>query len=105
LQDNAVESQQLSAQFIMLVWPLFVVNGLNVTLSVYLTAMQKPLPSMLVALTRGLLLPAALLLLFVTWLPDKQFLIAHPLAEWLTFLLALVLCWKYSPSNIIEKKS
>ena len=105
LQDNAVESQQLSAEFIMLVWPLFVVNGLNVTLSVYLTAMQKPLPSMLVALTRGLLLPAALLLLFVTWLPDKQFLIALPLAEWLTFILALVLCWKYSPSNIIEKKS
>ncbi|MDX1750082.1 MAG: MATE family efflux transporter [Methylophaga sp.] len=105
LQDNALESQQLSAQFIMLVWPLFVVNGLNVTLSVYLTAMQKPLPSMLVALTRGLLLPAALLLLFVTWLPDKQFLIALPLAEWLTFILALVLCWKYSPGNIIQKNS
>jgi putative MATE family efflux protein len=104
LQDDAVESQQLSAQFILLVWPLFVVNGLNVTLSVYLTAMQKPLPSMLVALTRGLVLPAALLLLFVALLPDKQFLIALPLAEWLTFIFALVLCWKYSPSNIIEKK-
>ncbi|AUZ84285.1 MATE family efflux transporter [Methylophaga nitratireducenticrescens] len=105
LQDNAVESQQLSAQFILLVWPLFIVNGLNVTLSVYLTAMQKPLPSMIVALSRGLLLPAALLLLFVAWLPDKQFLIALPLAEWLTFFLALVLCWKYSPSNIIQKNS
>jgi putative MATE family efflux protein len=104
LQDDAVESQQLSAQFILLVWPLFVVNGLNVTLSVYLTAMQKPLPSMLVALTRGLVLPAALLLLFVALLPDKQFLSALPLAEWLTFIFALVLCWKYSPSNIIEKK-
>lgn len=104
LQDDAVESQQLSAQFVLLVWPLFVVNGLNVTLSVYLTAMQKPLPSMLVALTRGLVLPAALLLLFVALLPDKQFLIALPLAEWLTFIFALVLCWKYSPSNIIEKK-
>ncbi len=104
LQDDAVESQQLSAQFILLVWPLFVVNGLNVTLSVYLTAMQKPLPSMLVALTRGLVLPAALLLLFVALLPDKQFLIALPLTEWLTFIFALVLCWKYSPSNIIEKK-
>lgn len=99
-----MESQQLSAQFILLVWPLFVVNGLNVTLSVYLTAMQKPLQSMLVALTRGLILPAALLLLFVALLPDIQFLIALPLAEWLTFIFALVLCWKYSPSNIIEKK-
>ncbi|WP_417548937.1 MATE family efflux transporter [Methylophaga sp.] len=105
LQDGAVESQQLSAQFIHLVWPLFLVNGLNVTLSVYLTAMQKPLPSMSVALSRGLILPAGLLLLFATWLPEKQFLIALPLAEWLTFILALLLCWKYSPSNIIQKNS
>lgn len=103
LQDGAVESQQLSAQFILLVWPLFVVNGLNVTLSVYLTAMQKPLPSMYVALSRGLILPGGLLLLFTTWLPEKQFLIALPLAEWLTFILALLLCWKYSPSNILQK--
>ncbi len=100
-----MESQQLSAQFILLVWPLFAVNGLNVTLSMYLTSMQQPLPSMIVALSRGLLLPAALLLLFVTWLTDKQFLIALPLAEWLTFILALVLYWKYSPSNIIQKTS
>jgi putative MATE family efflux protein len=105
LQDGAVESQQLSAQFILLVWPLFVVNGLNVTLSVYLTAMQKPLPSMSVALSRGLILPAGLLLLFATWLPEKQFLIALPLAEWLTFILALVLCWHYSPSKVIHTSS
>lgn len=105
LQDGAVESQQLSAQFILLVWPLFVVNGLNVTLSVYLTAMQKPLPSMSVALSRGLILPAGLLLLFATWLPEKQFLIALPLAEWLTFILALILCWHYSPSKVIHTNS
>ena len=105
LQDGAVESQQLSAQFILLVWPLFVVNGLNVTLSVYLTAMQKPLPSMSVALSRGLILPAGLLLLFATWLPEKQFLIALPLAEWLTFILALILCWHYSPSKVIHTSS
>lgn len=105
LQDGAVKSQQLSAQFILLVWPLFVVNGLNVTLSVYLTAMQKPLPSMTVALSRGLILPAGLLLMFATWLPEKQFLIALPLAEWLTFILALILCWHYSPSKVIHTSS
>jgi len=104
LQDGAGESQQLSAQFILLVWPLFIVNGLNVTLSVYLTAMQKPLPSMSVALSRGLILPAGLLLLLAIWLPEKQFLIALPLAEWLTFILALLLCWKYSPGKIIKRK-
>lgn len=103
LQDGAMESQQLSAQFILLVWPLFVVNGLNVTLSVYLTAMQKPLPSMSVALSRGLILPGGLLLLLAVWLPEKQFLIALPLAEWLTFILALMLCWHYSPAKVIHR--
>lgn len=102
LQDGAQQSQQLSAEFIQLVWPLFAVNGLNVTLSVYLTAMQKPLPSMCVALSRGLILPVSLLFLLSVWLPDKQFLIALPLAEALTFILALLMCWKYSPSKIIQ---
>lgn len=105
LQDGATESQQLSAQFIRLVWPLFVVNGLNVTLSVYLTAMQKPLPSMCVALSRGLVLPVGLLLMLSAWLPNKQFLIALPLAEYLTFILALMLCWHYSPSKVIRRAS
>jgi Na+-driven multidrug efflux pump len=67
--------------------------------------MQKPLPSMSVALSRGLILPAGLLLLFATWLPEKQFLIALPLAEWLTFILALILCWHYSPSKVIHTSS
>ncbi|MBN47267.1 MULTISPECIES: MATE family efflux transporter [unclassified Methylophaga] len=102
LQEGALESQQLSAEFIQLVWPLFAVNGLNVTLSVYLTAMQKPLPSMSVALSRGFILPVGLLLLLSAWLPDKQFLIALPLAEGLTLILALILCWKYSPGRIIH---
>ncbi len=102
LQEGALESQQLSAEFIQLVWPLFAVNGLNVTLSVYLTAMQKPLPSMSVALSRGFILPVGLLLLLSAWLPDKQFLIALPLAEGLTLILAIILCWKYSPGRIIH---
>lgn len=104
LQDGALESQQLSAEFIKLVWPLFALNGLNVTLSVYLTAMQKPLPSMTVALSRGFILPVGLLFLLSVWLPDMQFLIALPLAEGLTLVLALLLFWHYTPDKVINKK-
>lgn len=103
LQDGAAESQLLSAQFIQLVWPLFAANGLNVTLSIYLTAIQKPLPSMCLALSRGLILPVGLLLLLFVWLPDKQFLIALPLAEWLALILALLLYWHFSPSKVIHR--
>lgn len=104
LQEGAVQSQQLSAEFIKLVWPLFALNGLNITLSVYLTTMQKPLPSMTVALSRGLILPVGLLLLFSAWLPDMQFLIALPLAEGLSLVMALLLFWHYTPDKVINKK-
>jgi putative MATE family efflux protein len=97
LHEASQQTRNISAQFIAIVWPLFLVNGLNVTLSVYLTAMQKPLPSMLVAVSRGLLLPIGLLLLLSLWLPDQQFLLALPLAEWLTFILACVLYWQFKP--------
>lgn len=105
LHSEAAESQQLSAYFIQLVWPLFAANGLNVTISIYLTAVQKPLPSMCLALSRGLILPVGLLLLLSVWLPEQQFLIALPIAEWLTFILALLLCWRFSPSKIIQQTS
>lgn len=97
LSDSSAASRQLSMTFISLVWPLFLINGLNVILSIYLTAMQKPRPSMLIALSRGLVLPVGLLLLLSWLLTPPRFLIALPIAEWLTFLLAVWLFYRHSP--------
>lgn len=101
LNEAAQGTAELSVQFAQLVWPLFLINGVNVILSIYLTAMQKPKPSMLIALSRGLILPVGLLLLFTFILSSPLFLVALPLAEWLTFSLAAVLCWHYRPTKLI----
>jgi putative MATE family efflux protein len=99
LNEAAQGTAELSLQFAELVWPLFLINGVNVILSIYLTAMQKPKPSMLIAMSRGLILPIGLLLLFSLLFSSPQFLVALPLAEWLTFILAVALCWHYRASK------
>jgi Na+-driven multidrug efflux pump len=101
LNEAAQGTANLSLQFAQLVWPLFLINGVNVILSIYLTAMQKPKPSMLIALSRGLVLPVGLLLLFTYVFSSPLFLVALPLAEWLTFSLAALLCWRYRPTVLI----
>ena len=80
---------------------MFLINGVNVILSIYLTAMQKPKPSMLIAMSRGLVLPVGLLILLSSVLASPLFLIAMPLTEWLTFLMAALLFWYFRPSRII----
>lgn len=101
LDDSSADTRALSSQFISLVWPMFLINGVNVILSIYLTAMQKPKPSMLIAMSRGLVLPVGLLILLSSVLASPLFLIAMPLTEWLTFLMAALLFWYFRPSRII----
>ena len=96
---------QLADTFLAILWPLFLINGLNVLLSVYLTAMHKPLPSASVALSRSLILPALLLVLIATFAPQWPLLVALPLAEWLTFALAATLFLRFRPQRLVPQIS
>ncbi|MDS1311062.1 MATE family efflux transporter [Marinobacter xiaoshiensis] len=91
----------LADQFLTILWPLFVVNGINVLLSVYLTATHHALPSALVAFSRSLVLPALLLMGLAQFAPDWPLLLALPLAEWLTFGLALALFFRFRPRRLV----
>ncbi|MFW5824405.1 MAG: MATE family efflux transporter [Marinobacter sp.] len=91
----------LANRFLDILWPLFLINGVNVLLSVYLTAMHQPLPSALVALSRSLLMPALLLVTIAEFAPQWPLLVALPLAEWLTFGLALALFLRFRPGRLV----
>jgi putative MATE family efflux protein len=75
--------------FLRVVWPLLLINGANVVFTVYLAAMQRPLPASLLALSRSLVLPGLLLFGFARLAPSTPFVLALPLAEGLTFLLGV----------------
>lgn len=104
LDDSAAAQRALAIEFLSVLWPLFLINGLNVLLSVYLTAMHQPLPSAAVALSRSLVLPAALLVLLARFAPDLPMLLALPIAEWLTFALAITLFLRYRPHRLIPAR-
>ncbi|OUS31601.1 hypothetical protein A9Q99_03265 [Gammaproteobacteria bacterium 45_16_T64] len=110
LDKNSLPVASLATQITLIIWPLFLVNGINVILSCYLTAIHKPLPSTIIAASRSLVLPGSLLLLFFWLIPtlqptiditeDNNFLIALPIAEWCTFLLAVILAFYNRPSRL-----
>ncbi|WP_444911550.1 MATE family efflux transporter [Microbulbifer sp. PAAF003] len=104
------EISRVSMQLLPLLLPLFLINGTNIVLTCYLTAIHKPKPSALVAINRSLLFPAVFLIAFYYMLPswhllpaaisDLSFIVALPLAEWCTFLLAAYFCYQYRPTKL-----
>lgn len=106
LTAEEADLAERAAELVLVVWPVFLVNQTNVVLSCYLTAIERAVPSALIAVMRGLVLPACLLLVFYFplsgWslsprLSDWSFLAALPLAEWLAFVLAFALCYRHRP--------
>ncbi len=104
--DHAIAGA--AAQVVLVVWPLFLINGTNVIASCYLTAIHQPRPSAIVATLRGLVLPAVFLLAlyalgerfpspgFSEWF----FLAGLPLSEWVTFVVAAGLCYRHRPASL-----
>ncbi|MFY0665365.1 MAG: polysaccharide biosynthesis C-terminal domain-containing protein [Natronospirillum sp.] len=98
LQEDESNVIALAVELVSWIWPVFLVNGLTMIVTSYLTALHLPVASALIAMSRGLILPAALLITLFVLLPAQPFIVAIPLAEWLTFGLALFFLWRYFPN-------
>lgn len=71
----------------------FLFIGLNIIFSSSFTAFQKPLHSVVVALSRGLILPVAFIFIMPLILKETGIYIAVPLAETVTIILGFIL-WR-----------
>ena len=108
LKDNANDVSQVAQDLFILIWPLFLVNGVNIILSCYLTAIHQPKPSALISIARSLIFPGILLTALFYLLPEQStsigflsewsFLLALPIAEWSAFILAAFLSTRYYSS-------
>lgn len=97
LRPEEQATAAIALVFISYFWPTFLLNGTNITLASYFTALHRPLPSAFIAITRSLLLPGIGLLFLPLWLGDVGVYVAIPLAELLTLILALVLVRRIKP--------
>ena len=91
----------MATDFVTYVWPLFLFAGANMLMSGYLTAIHRPFQSGVVALCRGLVLPATFLVLGYYLFADYRFVAALPVAEGVAAVLALALVFRHSPKKAV----
>lgn len=101
LHQDEQQIADFAAELIWLVWPIFAVNGISMVITSYLTALHKSLPSALIAISRALVLPVLGLLGLYFLVPQWPFVIALPVAEVITCLMAIVIFLRLRPSKLI----
>jgi Na+-driven multidrug efflux pump len=102
ISDEESETISIALRFMSLFWPAFLFSGMNIALSAYFTAMHKPLHSASVALFRSLILPAAFVLILPLLLGESGIFLAIPIAEVITFMLAVTLLYYNSPNQLVK---
>lgn len=98
------ETINLSARFLSRIWPIFILSGINMVLSSYLTAMHRALHSTVIALSRGLVLPLLFLAVIRTLTDYQGILIVLPLSELATACIALYLLAGNGPARLIAAR-
>ncbi len=99
---EAGETTRIAKEFIAYFWPAFLLIGVNIVFSSYFTAMQKPLHSAVVAISRSLALPAIFLMVLPLCLGTKGIYMAIPFAEIGTFLMSLKLFAPNKPLQLVR---
>jgi putative MATE family efflux protein len=102
VDDNSDETVALANSFMTFVWPLFLFVGFNMLVSGYLTAIHLPFQSGLIALCRSLVFPAGLLFLFYNVMTDYRFVAALPIAEAISFVLAIFISSHHTPAKVMQ---
>lgn len=95
LKNSDAVALDHALKFVGIVWPVFIFSGINMVVSSYFTGMHRPIESGTIAILKNLILPAALLGLFGWFIKTIPILVALPLAEILTMILAIALFINY----------
>jgi len=101
LGDSNEQTKLIVLGFAALVWPVFLFNGTNLTISAYFTAVHRPVPSATIAILRSLVFPIFFIFSLPLLLGTDGIFLAIPAAELFTFVIALFLFRKMSPKKII----
>jgi putative MATE family efflux protein len=101
LEDSNYKTKQLVLNFVSFIWIIFLFDGINLVVSSYLTAIHKPLASMIIALSKSFIFPIFFIFILPILFNENGIFIAIPMAEFVTCIIAVVLYKKFSPNKII----
>ncbi len=94
----------ITYEFLLYFWPVSIFNGINITVTAYFTALQKPKESGLISILRSLILPIVLISTLPFFIGEKGIFISTTLAEILTVTITLMLLF-YSNKKILNSMS
>ncbi len=105
LENGTDTTLHLTLSFISFSWPAFLWNGCNVVFSSYFTAIHKPLPSAVIALSRTLVFPLLFLSILPVFFGDAGIFVSFSIAEFITFLIVLLFFSVMRPQKVIQPAS
>ncbi len=101
VSSEAKDTLNMILMIISVIWPTFLFNGINITLSGYFTGMHAAAQSAAVAMSRSLVLPLVLILLFWKLFGLTGAFYALPVAEVLTLILTVLLYKSAAPDRLV----
>lgn len=101
VSEDATETLTMTLGIIAVIWPLFLFNGINIAISAYFTGMHAAAQSAAIAISRSLVLPLLLIILFWQWYGMSGVFVALPVAEVLAFALGVVLYRRARPERLV----
>ena len=104
LEDTNYKTKQIVLSFATFIWIAFLFNGINLVISAYLTAIHKPLASMIIAVSRSFIFPIFFIFTLPFFFNLNGIFMAIPMAEFMTFIIAVILFKNFSPRKIIYKE-
>ena len=102
LIKGEIDITNLATTIIGIIWPMLIFAAANITLTAYLTGMQCAKQSALIALTRSLVLPVLLVIIFWKSFGFMYVFYALPMSEICVFILALFLLQGRLPRNLVN---
>jgi putative MATE family efflux protein len=102
LEDTNHKTKEIVLSFATFIWIAFLFDGFNLVISAYFTAIHKPLASMIIAISRSFILPVFFIFTLPFFFDLDGIFMAIPMAEFVTFIIAVILYRRFSPEKIIH---
>ena len=102
LEDTNYKTKQIVLSFATFIWIAFLFDGVNLVISAYFTAIHKPLHSMIIAVSRSFIFPIFFIFTLPFFFDLNGIFMAIPMAEFVTFIISVILYRKFSPKKIIH---
>jgi len=100
LEDTNYQTKQIVLDFAKFIWIAFLFSGINLVISAYLTAIHKPLSSMIIALSRSFVFPVFFIFTLQFLFGTQGIFLAIPMAEAITFIIAIILFRKFRAKKV-----